>query len=180
MNPTNADKAVIANWLTRLMAVTRQSTENPIDDEALADYAEMLAADYPVAVFNTASLRAVASGNEWFPAYERIRRALADHIKSLAPTTQSDDPALETWQRYWNRRRAEIKALEDQSKLEFEKARLISFMRQRCPEHVWRKLSGERPGGDAQPAMLEACAQIASATACSMKRGLGSVSAGHT
>lgn len=74
LNPSPADKRLIAAWLTRLSGITNQRPENPIDAQTLSDYAEMLALDFPTGAFTSLSLRAVATGSEWFPAYDKIRR----------------------------------------------------------------------------------------------------------
>jgi hypothetical protein len=152
MTPSAQDLRIISRWLTRLRDVCAVNPDDPFTAEKLNDYAELLGRDLPTAAFCTDSLHAAASGSEWFPAYDRIRREVSVWWQANKPACVKHLDSPQGWslteqsfERHWIKRTSEIAALPNRIQAHAEYENLASFMRARCPERVWKHLSGEEP-----------------------------------
>ena len=95
----------ISGWLENLGRLTRHV--EPPDTDQIAVYADMLSRDFPASAFDSRSLHAVAEGLTWWPAYDEIRKRLAEwrRARNPAPTTAIPEPI--NTRRPWERREGE-------------------------------------------------------------------------
>lgn len=98
----------VSGWLENLGRLTRHA--EPADKDQIAVYADMLSRDFPASAFESRSLHAVAEGLTWWPAYDEIRKRLAEwwRVHNPSPTTETSQP-VDT-RRPWERREGETSA----------------------------------------------------------------------
>ena len=92
---------IAARWLTRLYALCRHETEEPLTAQKLGDLAELLASEFPAAAFTTAALGNVAAGSDWFPALNTIRERLAHEHPRPALAAPDRAGELDAMDRRW-------------------------------------------------------------------------------
>ena len=85
---------IIAGWINNYAESTRHGEEGRPTKNKLALYASLLAKDFPSGAFTLDSLHYVVHGNEWFPAYDVIRKGLAEWWERHKPTSRASDHGL--------------------------------------------------------------------------------------
>jgi hypothetical protein len=138
---TPSELKIIAGWISSLADVTRHPAEQRPTREALGTYATLLSADFPSSAFTSDSLRACATGNDWFPSYDAIRRGVGDWWREHrpAPLVALTDERLQhldemdrLWVGYYWRRCQEG----------CDRKHVLSLVRQQSPA-AYREITGD-------------------------------------